>query len=229
MPVAIAVAILLISSGLANAQTEDLSLGPQAVSGDSTQTEEIPLELQAAVDAMEIGDYAAAAAELQGIVVQDSTNLPALRLLASTFTHLEAYIQAVQICRQIAKIDSTGAGGVAMLGFLYQKQGDYDLAEMYYLQAIGKDPNLVQAYQGLGWIYLQNRKLQQAFEMVTQTTERAPDYAPNYVLMGRVLTAQGFFENAKREYKRAFALDPRLRARYGILLQELSLRHRLTR
>jgi tetratricopeptide (TPR) repeat protein len=229
MPVAILVAILLFSSGLANAQTEDLSLEPEAVSGDSTRTEELPLELQAAVEAMEIGDYAAAAAELQGIVVQDSTNLPALRLLASTFTQLEAYVQAVHICRQIAKIDSTGAGGVAMLGFLYQKQGDYDLAEMYYLQAIGKDPNLVQAYQGLGWIYLQNRKLQQAFEMVTQTTERAPDYAPNYVLMGRVLTAQGFFENAKREYKRAFALDSRLRARYGILLQELSLRHRLTR
>ena len=229
MPAVILVAILLILSSSTSAQTEDLSLEPPAVSGDSIQTEAIPLELQAAVEAMEIGDYTAAAAELQGIVVQDSTNLPALRLLASTFIHLEAYVQAIQICRQIGKIDSTDAGGVATLGFLYQKQGDYDLAEMYYLQAIGKDPNFVQAYQGLGWIYLQNRKLQQAFEMVTQTTERAPDYAPNYVLMGRVLTAQGFFENAKRVYKRAFALDSRLRARYGILLQELSLRHRLTR
>ena len=211
------------------AQTEVPPLDQTPFATDTTEVETIPLELAAAVEAMETGDYAAAAAELQGIVVQDSTNLPALRLLASSLTHLDAFVQAVQICRRIAEIDSSGSGALATMGFLHQKQGDYDLAEMYYLQAIGKDPNIIQAYQGLGWIYLQRRQLQLAFEMVTQTTERAPDYAPNYVLMGRVLTAQGFFENAKREYKRAFALDPKLRARYGILLQELSLRHRLVR
>jgi len=48
-------------------------------------------------------------------------------------------------------------------------------------------------------------------------------------LMGRALTAQGFFEDAAIAYNRAFALQSKLRDRYGILLQELGLRHQLGR
>jgi len=229
MRVALLTVFLICNVVTVSAQTDGPLLEEQLVSADSIETELLPLELHAAVEAMETGDYAAAAAELQTIVVQDSTNLPALRLLASTFNHLDAYVQAVQICRRIVALDSADAGTMATLGFLHQKQGDHDLAIMYYQQAIGRNPNLIQAYQGLGWIYLAKRQLQEAFEMAAQTTERGPDYAPNDVLIGRALTAQSFFENAKREYKRAFSLDPGLRARYGILEQELSLRHRITR
>lgn len=198
--------------------------------GDSAGVEvPLPPELLGPVEAMEAGDYVAAVAELQGIVLQDSTHVQALRLLASALIRLDAHIQAAQVCRRIAAEDSSDAGVVATLGFLHQKQGAFDAAEQYYRQALQMDAGLVQAYQGLGWIYLQRRQLQQAMEMVTRTAERAPDYAANYILMGRVLTAQGFFENAKQAYERAFALNPGLREQYGILLQELVLRHRLIR
>ena len=65
--------------------------------------------------------------------------------------------------------------------------------------------------------------------MIAKSTELAPEYAPNYVLMGRVLTAQGFYENARQAFQTAFRLDPGLRKQYGILLQELVLRHGLER
>jgi len=65
--------------------------------------------------------------------------------------------------------------------------------------------------------------------MASETTERMPHYALNYILMARALTAQGFFEDAAIAYNRAFALQNDLREQYGILLQELGLRHRLKR
>ena len=47
------------------AQTEMPPLDQTPFATDTTEVETIPLELQAAVEAMEPGDYAAAAAELQ--------------------------------------------------------------------------------------------------------------------------------------------------------------------
>ena len=41
--------------------------------------------------------------------------------------------------------------------------------------------------------------------------------------------AQGFFTDAAVAYRRAFSLDPGLREQYGVLLQELSLRHSVGR
>ncbi len=203
----------------------DLTPGFQS---DSISVEVSP-ELYGPIQAMQAGDYAAAAEELHELVGRDSSHVQALRLLASASIHLDAYAQAIRMCRRISVLDSTDVGVVVALGFLYQIQGDFDLAEMYYRQALKRDPNMIQAYQGLGWTYLQRRRLEQALDMVTRTSERAPDYAPNYLLMGRVLTAQGFFENAAVAYGRAFALRPELREQYGILLQELALRHRLVR
>ena len=176
---------------------------------------------------MESGDYAGAAAELHDIVLQDSSNVQAMRLLASAFSRLEAYVQTIEVCERIAALDTVDAGVVVALGFYNQKLGDFDSAEIHYRQALERDPNAIQAYQGLGWIHLQRRQLEQAFQMGTRTTELAPDYAPNYILMGRVLTAQGFYKNAADAYRKAFALRPDLRDRYGILLQEIAIRHKL--
>ena len=215
---------LSVFSATAQEGPEGLFLDLQA---DSVRID-LPPELRAPVAAMEVGDYVAAAEELNEIVLRDSSHVQALRLLASAYFHMEAYVQATHSCWQIAALDTLDAGVVVALGYLHQKQGDIDTAEVYYRQALNRDPNAVQAYQGLGWIYLRRRQLEQAMEMVARTSERAPGYGLNYLLMGRVLTAQGFYQNAAAAYRRAFALRPALREHYGILLQELVLRHGLT-
>ena len=78
------------------------------------------------------------------------------------------------------------------LGFLQGKLGNAERALDAYREAVEVDAETVQAYQGMGWIHLQRRELQDAMNMIAKSTELAPEYAPNYVLMGRVLTSQGF-------------------------------------
>lgn len=186
-------------------------------------------ELEGSVAALEVGDVVAAIVELQDIVRRDATHEQALRLLASAYLKLKDYTQAIATCRQLVGLDSTDTGIRVALGYLYQQLGDMSLAAQYYQEALTLDSGMVQAYQGLGWVYLQRGELEKALDMVTETTERAPEYASNYILMGRILTAQGFFEDAVIAYNRAFALQSSLRETYGILLQELRLRHGIKR
>lgn len=181
------------------------------------------------IENMEVGDYTAAAEELREIVSQDPSNLPALRLLASTYGRMDNPVKAIQVCEQIALLDSTDATVEVALAHFHQKQGDFSTAEKHYRQALFRDSDMIQAYQGLGWIFLALGHFEKCLDMVTETTERVPGYASNYLLMGRVLTAQGFYKDASMAYRRAFALSPVLRESYGILLQELTLRHRLMR
>lgn len=188
----------------------------------------IPPELDGPRAAMSIGDYAAAVAELKDIVRRDSSHTLALRLLASAYSHLDAEVQAIQVCRRISAIDSADAGVEVALGYFHQRLGDFDVARYHYRQALGRNPDAIQAYLGLAWMYLQRRQLEPALEMVTRVTEQAPNHALAYLLMGRILTAQGFFSDAAVAYRRTFALRPELRERYGILLQELTIRHHMS-
>ena len=142
---------------------------------------------------------------------------------------MEDFDRAIDVCQQLAVRDSTDVSALVALGYLYQRIGDTILAEQYYQQGLALDPDVIAAYQGLGWIYLKTGQLERALDMASETTERRPHYALNYILMGRVLTAQGFFEDAAIAYNRAFALQHDLREQYGILLQELGLRRRLRR
>jgi len=186
-------------------------------------------ELQGAVASLEAGDPMTAIVELRDIVRNNETHVQALRLLASAYLKVEDFTQGIDTCLKLAAIDSQNAGIRITLGYLYHQLGDVASAELYYRSALLLDDDALQAYQGLGWVYLRTDRLEETLDMVTETTERAPNYAPNYILMGRALTAQGFFEDAAIAYNRAFALDNTLRERYGILLQELGLRHRLRR
>lgn len=198
------------------------------VAADSVATLLAP-ELHAAAAAMEAGDYSLAAAKLEALARHDTSNVGVLRMLASAYLRQEAYASAVPVCERIAALDSTDSGVRVALGFLHGKKGEFDRSVVAYRDAIDVNAEAVQAYQGLGWIHLQRRELQEALNMIAKSTELAPEYAPNYVLMGRVLTAQGFYENARQAFQTAFRLDPELREQYGILLQELVLRHGLDR
>ena len=230
-----AVMIAFILSGLLShaAALESNPVGPALedslyIAADSVATLLAP-ELHVAAVAMESGNYRLAAAKLEALARNDPANVGALRMLASAYLRQEAYASAVPVCERIAVLDSTDAGIRVALGFLYGKVGHADRSLEAYREALDVDAKTVQAYQGLGWIHLQRRELQEAMNMIAKSTELAPEYAPNYVLMGRVLTAQGFYENARQAFETAFRLDSGLREQYGILLQELVLRHGLGR
>jgi tetratricopeptide (TPR) repeat protein len=184
--------------------------------------------LSGAISSMEAGEDATAAGELEDILLQAPGHLQALRLLASCYLRLGDSENAIASCVEIAGVDSLDATAQVALGYLYQKMGDIDNAELYYSLALERDPEAYHALFGIGWMHLERRNLDAAHDAATRITEIAPEYAPNYILLGRVLTIKGFYKEAARAYRRGFGLEPGLRDRYGILLQELSQRHRLS-
>ena len=198
------------------------------VQDDSTLVVVDPI-LLGAIASMEAGDNEAAAAELEDIVFGAPDHLQALRLQASCYIRLRDIEGAIATCLQIAGLDSLDTTAEIALGYLYEKAGDPDNAELYYSLALEKEPEAYHAIFGLGWIQMERRDLDAAHDAATRITEIAPDYAPNYVLLGRVLTVKGFYKEAARAFRRGFGLDLSLRNRYGILLQELGQRHQLSR
>lgn len=185
--------------------------------------------LKSVVDSLESGNPGAAAVALRDILEKNPVHTQTLRLLISSYLRMEDFDRAIDACQQLTVQDSTDASALVTLGYLYQQIGDLILSEQYYLQGLVLNPDIIAAYQGLGWIYLKTGRLEQALDMASETAERMPHYALNYILMGRALTAQGFFQDAAIAYNRAFTLQNDLRKQYGILLQELGLRHQLKR
>ena len=196
---------------------------------ESSESMVLDPALKSVVDSLEAGNTGGAAVALRDILEKNSAHTQALRLLISAYLRMEDFDRAIDACQQLAVQDSTDASALVTLGYLYQRIGDIILSEQYYQQGLALNPDVIAAYQGLGWIYLKTGQLEQALDMASETTERMPHYALNYILMGRALTAQGFFEDAAIAYNRAFALQNDLREQYGILLQELGLRHQLKR
>lgn len=214
------IVVMLLSAEISNAQEV-------FESSDSTMV--LDPALKSVVDSLEAGNPGGAAIALRDILGKNPVHTQALRLLISAYLRMEDFDRAIDTCHQLVARDSTDASALVALGYLYQQIGDIILSEQYYQQGLVLNSDIIPAYQGLGWIYLKTGRLERALDMASETAERMPDYALNYILMGRVLTAQGFFEDAVIAYNRAFALQHDLREQYGILLQELGLRHRLRR
>ncbi len=215
--------LVLFSMGLPGYAQEGGWAGPLP---DTSAVHLVP-DLRPALVELEKGNTGSAIVALREVVRLHENHIQALRLLASAYLRIEDYDQALEICRKIAALDSSDVNTKVALGYLYQKLNNLSMSEQHYQSARQMRPDLIQVYQGLGWIYLQTGRLEDALKMVSETTTRAPNYAPNYILQGRVLMAQGLFEEAAIAYNRAFALQSSLREEYGILLQELGLRHRV--
>lgn len=221
--------VMLLSTETSSAQERFESSDPMVAISDDSIAVILDPALKSAVDSLETGKPGGAAVALRDILEKNSAHTQALRLLISAYLRMEDFDRAIDACQLLAAQDSTDASALVALGYLYQRIGDIILSEQYYQQGLALDPDIIAAYQGLGWIYLKTGQLERALDMASETTERMPHYALNYILMGRALTAQGFFEDAAIAYNRAFALQNDLREQYGILLQELGLRHRLKR
>ena len=224
------VAIAIPITSFAQVQEEDIAgfLDTLLAGSDSLALVVDPI-LQGAIASMEAGDNEAAAAELLDIVLQAPDHLQAHRLQASCYLRLKDWEGAINSCLQISALDSLDTSAQTTLGYLYQATGNSDNAELYYSLVLAKNPDDYLSLFGMGWIHLKRRSLDAAHEAATRITEIAPDYAPNYVLLGRVLTVKGFYKEAARAYGRGFSLDQSLRRQYGILEQELTIRHRLGR
>ena len=110
---------------------------------------------------------------------------------------------------------------LANIGRLYLKDGHYEKAVWEYRKALGIDPQLASAYNGLGLAYTMLERHSEAVIAQRKALELQPDLAKAYAGLGLTYFRQNLLESALEHYRHAVALDPdflEARLKIGIIL-----------
>ena len=91
---------------------------------------------------------------------------------------------------------------------LYLKNGFYEKAVWEYQKALGMDPELVAAYNGLGITYTILGKHSEAVTAQRKALELQPNFAKAHAGLGLAYFSQNEMESALEHYQRAVASDP---------------------
>jgi len=130
----------------------------------------------------------------------------ALFRLAVVQTELKEYPQAIQTWKAYVKATNESAAAYANLGFCYELAGQSDEAEAAYLRGITRDPKEQTCRVNYGLMLTARGQIDEALEQFQ--TVLSP--AEAHYNIGSVYEQQGHKEQAKVEYRKALALDPRL-------------------
>ena len=91
---------------------------------------------------------------------------------------------------------------------LYLKNGFYEKAVWEYQKALGMDPELVTAHNGLGIAYTMLGKHSEAVTAQRKALELQPNFAKAHAGLGLTYFSQNELESALEHYQRAAALAP---------------------
>lgn len=100
-------------------------------------------------------------------------------------------------------------GGEASLA-----RGDFDEAERQFIRAIEKEPDSRRAYEGLGKLYMLQKKHDDAIETYRYLARQFPDSDNYFSNLGQALHTQKLYDQAIEAYEQAIALAPEVAARY---------------
>jgi tetratricopeptide (TPR) repeat protein len=97
-------------------------------------------------------------------------------------------------------------------GSVFFQRGYYDQAEVWFQQALRDDPASAEALYGLGSVYLERQKNEDAraiFERVTKLHSAYPDTLPNaWNNLGLLATREGRFPDSVQFFNQALQLSP---------------------
>jgi len=112
------------------------------------------------------------------------------------------------------------------LGFEFYERGYYEQAETFFQQALKDDPESAEAFYGLGSVYLQLQKpneARQCFERVLQSHTTYPGTLPNaWNNLGILSAREGNLDKGIQQFQRALAIDPE----HPVALQNLGSAYR---
>ena len=94
------------------------------------------------------------------------------------------------------------------IGRLYLKDRHYEKAVWEYQKAIGMDPQLVAAYNGIGVAYTMLEKYEEAVAAQQKALELQPDFAKAHAGIGLAYFRQNKTGLALKHYGQAITLDP---------------------
>ena len=94
------------------------------------------------------------------------------------------------------------------IGRFYLKDGHYEKAVWEYQKALGMDPQLVAAYNGIGVAHTMLEKYSEAITAQQKALELQPDFAKAHAGLGLAYLRQNKTKPALKHYRQAVALDP---------------------
>jgi Tfp pilus assembly protein PilF len=111
---------------------------------------------------------------------------------------------------RLARAESLNSQGVA-----YMQQGDLEVAEDLFEQAIELDARYATAYHNLGMAYYVQGDLSQAAQQFRSAIDLDPAYASPHYALGRVYDERGQANEALDELRQAIALDAGMSEAYN--------------
>jgi tetratricopeptide (TPR) repeat protein len=101
------------------------------------------------------------------------------------------------------------------IGYLYQKEKNWELAKKSYQRAIRINPKFAQAHNNLGVVYLHLRKNKSAYKAFKNALEIEPGYLEAHLNLAYCLLEQKALEGAELEFKICLQLNPNLSSTYN--------------
>ena len=130
--------------------------------------------------------------------------------LARTLTLLGRHQEAMAEYNQILRYHNFDLGALIQLGLAEKEVGDIEVAQGWFEQALGVDPDSSLVYFYLGEIAYNRGLLEDALGHLQKAIELNPENHEAWYLLGFVLGDAGLHEDAKEATDRAIKLNPAL-------------------
>lgn len=165
-------------------------------------------QLQEAKQLFAQGKLSEAGRICEALVAAEPNTSIAWFLLACIYHRLGHLEDAIGTIRSAIGLAPFEAGFHAQAGEIFQDAGKAMEAEAYFRHALTLNPQLHQAYNGLGILLVDLKRQEEAIDAFRRAIEIRPDYAIALNNLGTALMAQGRLDEASRCFQRAIEAKP---------------------
>jgi tetratricopeptide (TPR) repeat protein len=116
--------------------------------------------------------------------------------------------EAIAAYQEVARLQPKDPEPHLSAGLLLQKQGQPELAEQEYKQALALDNQSADAFTGMVNLYMQEKRFSEAEAMLRKLEQLRPDDTNVHLQLGRVLAAAGKHDDAIKELEPAAKAAP---------------------
>lgn len=145
---------------------------------------------------------------LEGYLTKNPDDYRMRELLADSYIQLGDYRSAEREYRMVLGVKEGYAPAVVGLGYVMANRGEIEEAEKHFLVALQLDPGNVDAMHRLGYIYLDRGDVLGAIGLFREAIKQEPLVANHYDSLGDAYVKAGRYEQARKSYEMAVALDP---------------------
>ena len=128
--------------------------------------------------------------------------------LAGYYHKKQDFHQAIILLETALKKDSSYFKANQMMGYLYLQRKNYAKAIPYLEQAFPFQKDNPEFVYDLGLAYYFTNRSEKALASARLILESRPDYLKAYYLLGTVNAGIGDFQEARRAWERALAINP---------------------